>query len=342
MIAMRSSRRLVRRSARRARVPAIVPAAGRRLATLLSAWENRVSSTAWSPAPMARVPVAEGVFTWPSDDPRLIGSRCAACGIVTFPAQASCPRCASTGHGGAPAAAARAGSGRGRPRSSRRRRPRMRDRRATRSSPTGGLRGARRRGEGRDAPHGDDGAADRAWTWSSCWFRSAPTSAATRSSPSPSGRCAEPAHARPVHGGSSSGRRDRGGGAASVRPLRGCDGDRDGRDRHPARPRGRGRRVARHPVRVRRELRDRQPRRGGRAARAHGDPVHQRLQRLRDRGERPRAGRRHDPPRRARARPRGRHGQAPPRARSVPTRACTRARRGTASSATSSPRSSSG
>ena len=45
---------------------------------------------------MARIPVAIGVFTWPSDDPRLIGSRCAACGIVTFPAQDSCPRCAST------------------------------------------------------------------------------------------------------------------------------------------------------------------------------------------------------------------------------------------------------
>jgi uncharacterized OB-fold protein len=45
---------------------------------------------------MARVPVAEGVFTWPGDEPRLIGSRCAACAIVTFPAQGSCPRCAST------------------------------------------------------------------------------------------------------------------------------------------------------------------------------------------------------------------------------------------------------
>lgn len=44
---------------------------------------------------MARVPVAEGVFT-PGDDPRLIGSRCPACGIVTFPAQDACPRCAST------------------------------------------------------------------------------------------------------------------------------------------------------------------------------------------------------------------------------------------------------
>lgn len=45
---------------------------------------------------MAQVPVAEGVFTWPSDEPQLIGSRCTMCQIVTFPAQASCPRCAST------------------------------------------------------------------------------------------------------------------------------------------------------------------------------------------------------------------------------------------------------
>jgi uncharacterized OB-fold protein len=45
---------------------------------------------------MARVPVAKGIFTWPSDDPQLIGSRCSACGIVTFPTQSSCPRCPST------------------------------------------------------------------------------------------------------------------------------------------------------------------------------------------------------------------------------------------------------
>ena len=43
-----------------------------------------------------RVPVAEGIFTWPTDPPQLIGSRCADCGIVTFPAQGSCPSCAST------------------------------------------------------------------------------------------------------------------------------------------------------------------------------------------------------------------------------------------------------
>ena len=45
---------------------------------------------------MRRVPVAERLFTWPSESPQLIGSRCGACGIVTFPSQDSCPRCAST------------------------------------------------------------------------------------------------------------------------------------------------------------------------------------------------------------------------------------------------------
>jgi uncharacterized OB-fold protein len=45
---------------------------------------------------MAQVPVAEGVFTWPADEPELIGSRCTACAMVTFPVQDSCPRCAST------------------------------------------------------------------------------------------------------------------------------------------------------------------------------------------------------------------------------------------------------
>ena len=40
--------------------------------------------------------IADGVFTWPADDPQLIGSKCADCGIVTFPTQDSCPRCGST------------------------------------------------------------------------------------------------------------------------------------------------------------------------------------------------------------------------------------------------------
>ena len=41
-------------------------------------------------------PVGEGLFTWPDDDPKLIGSRCEDCGAVTFPQQDSCPRCTST------------------------------------------------------------------------------------------------------------------------------------------------------------------------------------------------------------------------------------------------------
>jgi uncharacterized OB-fold protein len=42
------------------------------------------------------IPVAEGLFTWPSDEPRLIGSSCRACGTTTFPKRASCPRCTGT------------------------------------------------------------------------------------------------------------------------------------------------------------------------------------------------------------------------------------------------------
>ena len=45
---------------------------------------------------MTQVPIAEGLFTWPAESPQLIGSRCTACRIVTFPAQESCPRCSST------------------------------------------------------------------------------------------------------------------------------------------------------------------------------------------------------------------------------------------------------
>src|SRR5215470_4711375 len=33
------------------------------------------------------------VFTWPADEPALIGSRCDDCAAVTFPAQSRCPRC---------------------------------------------------------------------------------------------------------------------------------------------------------------------------------------------------------------------------------------------------------
>lgn len=40
-----------------------------------------------------QVPVQQDVFTWPSDDPRLIGSRCHDCGNHTFPTQNGCPKC---------------------------------------------------------------------------------------------------------------------------------------------------------------------------------------------------------------------------------------------------------
>jgi uncharacterized OB-fold protein len=40
-----------------------------------------------------QVPFAADVFTWPADQPQLIGARCARCGAVVFPTQPSCPRC---------------------------------------------------------------------------------------------------------------------------------------------------------------------------------------------------------------------------------------------------------
>jgi uncharacterized protein len=40
-----------------------------------------------------RVPVADGLFTWPSDEPHLIGSRCVRCGNHMFPVQSGCPKC---------------------------------------------------------------------------------------------------------------------------------------------------------------------------------------------------------------------------------------------------------
>ena len=45
---------------------------------------------------MDQVVVAEGLFTWPSDAPQLVGSRCATCGVVSFPTQGSCSRCTGT------------------------------------------------------------------------------------------------------------------------------------------------------------------------------------------------------------------------------------------------------
>jgi uncharacterized OB-fold protein len=46
--------------------------------------------------PMGGTPIAEGLFTWPSDEPRLIGGRCGACGALSFPVRTGCARCGST------------------------------------------------------------------------------------------------------------------------------------------------------------------------------------------------------------------------------------------------------
>ena len=43
-----------------------------------------------------RIPIADGLFTWPSKEPRLIGLRCLNCGEVFFPAQIACSFCSST------------------------------------------------------------------------------------------------------------------------------------------------------------------------------------------------------------------------------------------------------
>jgi uncharacterized OB-fold protein len=42
------------------------------------------------------VAVADGLFTWPADEPQLIASRCTTCGTTTFPRQRSCPKCTGT------------------------------------------------------------------------------------------------------------------------------------------------------------------------------------------------------------------------------------------------------
>lgn len=37
------------------------------------------------------IPFVEGHFSWPSDDPRLLGSRCATCSTSVFPRTFTCP-----------------------------------------------------------------------------------------------------------------------------------------------------------------------------------------------------------------------------------------------------------
>ena len=57
----------------------------RRTRTCFSAWLGCL--------PMTQTAFAEDVFTWPADEPQLIGSRCPSCAAITFPQQGSCPRC---------------------------------------------------------------------------------------------------------------------------------------------------------------------------------------------------------------------------------------------------------
>jgi uncharacterized OB-fold protein len=45
----------------------------------------------------AASPIQEGLFTWPSEQPQLIASRCAGCNELTFPRQDACPACARRG-----------------------------------------------------------------------------------------------------------------------------------------------------------------------------------------------------------------------------------------------------
>jgi uncharacterized OB-fold protein len=44
-------------------------------------------------AMMTGQPIAEGLFTWPTDEPQLLGARCRDCAATTFPSQSGCPRC---------------------------------------------------------------------------------------------------------------------------------------------------------------------------------------------------------------------------------------------------------
>ncbi len=46
---------------------------------------------------MAQRCVAEGLFEWPSEEPRLLASRCDSCSFVTFPAQDACTKCGGDG-----------------------------------------------------------------------------------------------------------------------------------------------------------------------------------------------------------------------------------------------------
>jgi uncharacterized protein len=44
---------------------------------------------------MNQITVADDLFTWPSDEPRLLGTRCTQCDTRAFPVAPACQRCSS-------------------------------------------------------------------------------------------------------------------------------------------------------------------------------------------------------------------------------------------------------
>lgn len=40
-----------------------------------------------------QIPIQEGLFTWPAEQPQLLGSHCRRCGEAAFPAQNDCRNC---------------------------------------------------------------------------------------------------------------------------------------------------------------------------------------------------------------------------------------------------------
>jgi uncharacterized OB-fold protein len=46
---------------------------------------------------VATIPISEGLFTWPADEPALIGGQCPTCAAMTFPVRTGCPRCGAVG-----------------------------------------------------------------------------------------------------------------------------------------------------------------------------------------------------------------------------------------------------
>jgi uncharacterized OB-fold protein len=45
------------------------------------------------PGSVHRIPIQAGLFSWPSETPQLLASRCRACGELAFPSQEACPAC---------------------------------------------------------------------------------------------------------------------------------------------------------------------------------------------------------------------------------------------------------